>query len=76
MSRYSVAQDGQTRPRRRVLLAQLAKLAKPLRAFMATEAGSAGLLLTATAVALIWANSPLSESYESLPPSGLLLSAA
>ena len=55
MSRSSVAQDGHTRPRRRVLLAQLAKLAKPLRAFMATEAGSAGLLLTATAVALIWA---------------------
>ena len=53
MSRSSVAQDGHTRPRRRVLLAQLAKLAKPLRAFMATEAGSAGLLLTATAVALI-----------------------
>lgn len=73
MSRSSVAQDGHTRPRRRVLLAQLAK---PLRAFMATEAGSAGLLLTATAVALIWANSPLSESYESLAPSGLLLSAA
>ena len=73
MSRSSVAQDGHTRPRRRVLLAQLAK---PLRAFMAPEAGSAGLLLTATAVALIWANSPLSESYESLPPSGLLLSAA
>ena len=73
MSRSSVAQDGHTRPRRRVLLAQLAKLAKPLRA---TEAGSAGLLLTATAVALIWANSPLSESYESLPPNGLLLSAA
>ena len=70
MSRSSVAQDGHTRPRRRVLLA------KPLRAFMDTEAGSAGLLLTATAVALIWANSPLSESYESLPPSGLLLSAA
>lgn len=68
-----MAQDGHTRPRRRVLLAQLAK---PLRAFMATEAGSAGLLLTSTAVALIWANSPLSESYESLPPNGLLLSAA
>jgi len=50
MSRSSVAQDGHPRPRRRVLLAQLAK---PLRAFMATEAGSAGLLLTATAVALI-----------------------
>jgi hypothetical protein len=45
-----MAQDGHTRPRWRVLLAQLAK---PLRAFMATEAGSAGLMLTATAVALI-----------------------
>jgi Na+/H+ antiporter NhaA len=63
VSSSSVAQDGQTRPRGRVLLAQLAK---PLRAFMATEAGSAGLLLTVTVLALIWANSPLSESYESL----------
>jgi Na+/H+ antiporter NhaA len=63
VSSPSVTQDGQTRPRRRVLLAQLAK---PLRAFMATEAGSAGLLLTVTVVALIWANSPLSEPYESL----------
>lgn len=41
-------------------------LAKPLRAFMTTEVGSAVLLLTVTVVALIWANSPLSESYESL----------
>lgn len=56
-------QGGQTRPRRRVLLAQLAK---PLRAFMDTETGSAGLLLTVTVVALIWANSPLSGLYESL----------
>ena len=47
-----------------------------MRAFMATEAGSAGLLLTSTAVVLIWANPPLSESYESLPPNVLLLSAA
>ena len=63
MSRSSVAQDGHTRPRRRVLLAQLAKLAKPLRAFMATEAGSAGLLLTATAVALIMHRADVSAQW-------------
>ena len=31
-----------------------------------TEAGSAGLLLAATVIALVWANSPWSESYVSL----------
>ncbi len=54
---------GQTRPRRRALVAQLAA---PLRSFVATEAGSAGLLLAATAAALVWANSPWSDAYESL----------
>ena len=44
----------------------LAQLAGPLRSFLATEAGSANLLLTATVVALVWANSPWSGSYESL----------
>ncbi len=44
----------------------LAGLGGPLRRFIGTEAGSAGLLLAATAVALVWANSPLSDSYESL----------
>ena len=53
----------QTRPRRHMLGAQLAT---PLRRFLATEAGSAGLLLAATVVALVWANSPWSDSYESL----------
>jgi Na+/H+ antiporter NhaA len=53
----------QTAPKRRQLLAQLAG---PLRSFIATEAGGAGLLLAATVVALVWANSPLSDSYESL----------
>nr|WP_246345095.1 Na+/H+ antiporter NhaA [Conexibacter arvalis] len=43
----------------------LAQLAAPLRSFIATEAGSAGLLLAATIVALLWANSPASDSYES-----------
>ena len=52
----------QTTPRRRQLLAQLAA---PLRSFIATEAGSAGLLLAATLAALLWANSPASGSYDS-----------
>jgi hypothetical protein len=46
---------GQTQPRARVLVAQFAA---PLRAFAANEAGSAALLLAATVVALVWANSP------------------
>jgi len=52
----------QTRPRRRELLQQLAS---PLRDFLRTEAGSAGLLLAATLAALIWAN-VASGSYEDL----------
>jgi Na+/H+ antiporter NhaA len=52
----------QSRPKR----AALAHLAAPLRSFIATEAGSAGLLLAATVVALLWANSPWSDSYQSL----------
>ena len=43
-----------------------AQLTTPLRAFLMTEAGSAGLLLGAAVVALVWANSPWSDSYESL----------
>ncbi len=53
----------QSEPRRRVLVAQLAQ---PVRTFLATEAGSAGVLLGATLLALVWANSPLSDSYFSL----------
>ena len=34
--------------------------------FLRTESGSAGLLLAATVVALVWANSPLSDAYEDL----------
>lgn len=62
MSRTEVQQEGQT-PARRVLLAQLAE---PLRDFLVTQVGSAGLLLAATLVALVWANSPWSGLYESL----------
>src|SRR4051812_13024975 len=43
-----------------------AQLAAPVRQFLSTEAGSAGLLLAATALALAWANSPWSQSYVSL----------
>lgn len=37
-----------------------------LRRFIKTEAGSAGLLVAAALVALVWANSPWSESYVDL----------
>jgi Na+/H+ antiporter NhaA len=63
MATAAAARDGQTQPRRRALLAQLAA---PLRSFMGTEAGSAGVLLAATLVAIAWANSPLSGAYASL----------
>ncbi|MBN9494924.1 Na+/H+ antiporter NhaA [bacterium] len=43
-----------------------AQLTGPVRAFLQTESGSAGLLLAATIVALAWANSPLSEHYFNL----------
>lgn len=39
---------------------------RTLRAFLATETGSAGLLLVATIVALVWANSPVSGAYDDL----------
>ncbi|MEU3171507.1 Na+/H+ antiporter NhaA [Streptomyces sp. NPDC007000] len=61
----------QSRSRRRELAAQLST---PVRTFMATEAGSAGLLLAAVAVALVWANSPWSEAYTSLWHTGLSIS--
>ena len=51
-------------PSRSRRLAQ--QLASPLRSFIATEAGSAGLLLAATLAALIWVNSPFSSSYYDL----------
>jgi hypothetical protein len=46
--------DGQSSAGGRGLLARVA----PLRRSLRTEAGSAGLLLAATVVALLWANSP------------------
>ncbi len=41
-------------------------LAAPVRDFLSTETGGAVALLSATIVALLWANSPWSSSYEEL----------
>ena len=40
-------------------------LAAPVRDFLSTESASAVVLLCATVAALVWANSPWSDSYES-----------
>jgi len=57
-----VLHDPDTTESRRDLAAQVAK---PMRQFLATESGSAGLLLLAALAALIWSNSPVSDSYDS-----------
>jgi NhaA family Na+:H+ antiporter len=49
--------------RRREFIGQLAV---PLREYLRTETGGAALLLLATVVALLWANSPLRDSYTDL----------
>ena len=41
-------------------------LAAPVRDFLGTETGGASVLLAATIVALLWANSPWSHSYETV----------
>jgi Na+/H+ antiporter NhaA len=41
-------------------------LATPVRDFLGTETGSAIFLLAATVLALVWANSPWSHTYESV----------
>ncbi|HEU4515516.1 MAG TPA: Na+/H+ antiporter NhaA [Nocardioidaceae bacterium] len=61
--RSQAGPGAQTRAKRRSLAAQLSA---PARHFLSTEAGSAGLLLAATVLALVWANSPWSSAYESL----------
>lgn len=40
--------------------------ARALQHFLHTEAGGSALLLAATAIALVWANSPASDSYDEL----------
>ena len=42
------------------------RAARPLQSFLRTEAGSASLLLAATLVALVWANSPAGDLYRDL----------
>jgi Na+/H+ antiporter NhaA len=44
--------------------AWIRNLAAPLRTFVATEVGSAAVLLAATMAALLWVNSPWGTSYE------------
>ena len=46
--------------------ALLAQLPAPLREFLTTESAGAAWLLVAAVVALVWANSPWSATYESL----------
>ena len=41
-------------------------LAAPVRDFLSTETGGAVVLLGATIAALVWANGPWSDSYESV----------
>ena len=41
-------------------------LAAPVRDFLSTETGGASVMIVATVVALVWANSPASHSYVSL----------
>ena len=41
-------------------------VAAPIRDFLSTESGSAIVLLAATVAAMVWANSPWADSYESV----------
>ena len=41
-------------------------IAAPIRSYLSTESGSAMVLLAATVAAMLWANSPWSDSYESV----------
>jgi Na+/H+ antiporter NhaA len=61
IGRPRVRPAGQSPARQRYLLAQLSR---PLGQFLRTESGSAGILLAAAVVALVWANSPWSHAYE------------
>ncbi|CCH90673.1 Putative cyclic nucleotide-binding protein [Modestobacter italicus] len=44
----------------------IAQMSAPVRRFIATEAASAALLVIATVIALLWANSPWRDSYDRL----------
>ena len=60
-----VAAEGVTTPSRNKT-AWARNLASPVRDFLSQETGSAVVLLAATLVALAWANSPWSDTYESV----------
>ena len=60
-----VAAEGVTTPSRNKT-AWARNLAAPVRDFLSTETGGAVVLLAATVAALVWANSPWSDSYESV----------
>lgn len=62
LRRVSWSSEAESRPR----AALAAQLSAPLRHYVATESGSAGILLLAAVVGLAWANSPWSASYEDL----------
>jgi Na+/H+ antiporter NhaA len=49
-------------------------LAAPVRDFLSNETGSAAVLLAATLAALVWANSPWSDSYEEVWTTSLSVS--
>ncbi len=53
---------------------ELTRTARPVQEFLRTESGSATLLLAATIVALVWANSPLGDAYEDLWATELAIS--
>ena len=55
---------------------RLVQLLSPLRDFLRTEAAGGALLVVATAAALVWANSPWSESYVRLWESELSITLA
>lgn len=59
-----VSERSETGPNRRRQFS--AQLSTPLRSYLATESGSATILVIATAIALAWANSPWSASYEAI----------
>ena len=56
----------QTEPAERAIPLPGRRLPRPVRRFLDTEASSGILLLAGAVVALIWANSPWSASYQSL----------
>ena len=66
-----------TTPRQRLSgQTELTRVARPVQEFLRTEAGSASLLLAATIIALVWANSPLRDAYEDLWSARMTISVA